>query len=44
MTNNPGDKSRDSDGLTTPKKWYLKHDDENAARRALFAARAQRDH
>jgi hypothetical protein len=43
MTNKPKDKPHDSDSLATPKKWYLKRDDESAARRALFAARAQLD-
>jgi len=43
MMNKSIDKTRGSDSLTTPEKWYLKCDDESAARRALYAARAQQD-
>ena len=41
--NKPSDKPSDSDILATPEKWYLKCDDESAARRALYAARSQLD-
>ncbi len=43
MTNKPSDKPRDLDVLATPEKWYLKSDNEGAARRALYAVRAQLD-
>ncbi len=39
----PIDKSIDSDSLATTEKWHLRRDNESAARRALYAARAHQD-
>jgi hypothetical protein len=36
--NKTSDKTSGSDSPATPEKWYLKRDDENAARRALYSA------
>jgi len=44
MANKPSDKPSDSDGLASPEKWYLKRDNDSAARRALYAARSQPDY